>query len=428
MYPSNLSKTTMVMIYMGTLLISILSFFTTYKGMNIILSWELALLGSLGLQTAMLGIAWNLIIIKENRGSYVLAFCTAAIFSIFFSFANFDTNLKANTRPYEARRAYYEAVMPVLSEYSTKAKKAELASQYQVDRIASLISMEQEKGWATVIDEGSQDKFIQSIINGARLTVDSWRQTTGTDYRQGKGRGIIVNYLESRQSQAQKNSMLIENYVDYIDSLAMAINDGMDVEMQHDIVNQAYLNFPISAVNLISSNNNEQELTSPPYQSDFAEKPANTQQALMMVIGDLCNMDKLTFLALMLAIAIDLIVIAIAFAGSHIAAKSDLLLERIEDDTMKRMKNINLEDVNDLDKFLDSNLHAYKKAAQYGKDVGRIIDDYQKAKNRLQILAKNNLSPKHDDPGIQPMIVKERSRLDKWLRSGKTQKRERVDA
>lgn len=427
MYPSNLSRTTMVMIYMGTLLISILSFFTTFRGMSIILSWELALLGSLGLQTAMLGIAWNLIKIKDNRASYVMAFLTAAVFSIFFSFASFDTNLKANTRPIEARHSYYEAVMPILSEYSMQAKKAKVASQYQVDRIGSLIEMEQDKGWATVIDEGSQDKFIQSIIDGARLTVDSWRQSTGMDYRQGKGRGIIVNYLESRQAQAQKSFWFIEDYSKYVDSLALAISSNMDVEMQHEIVNQAYLNFPVSVINLIDPDA-ALALSAPPHQRDYAEKPVNSQQALMMVIGDLYHMDKLTFLALMLAVAIDLIVIAIAFAGSHIAAKADLLFERIEGDTLKRLKSLKLDDSADLDKFLDTNLHAYKKAAQYGKDLDRIVEDYQKAKNRLQMLGKTDLSPEHADSGIQPMIVRDRGRLQKWLRPGRAKKRQTIDA
>ncbi len=426
MFASNVSKITTTMIYLGTLLISILSFFTTFRGMNIILSWQLAFLGSLGLQTAMLGIAWNLIKIKDNRGSYVMAFSFAAIFSIFFSYANFDINLKENTRPREARNSYYEAAVPILTEYSTAAKNAALQSGYQVDRVKSLIEMEQEKGWATIIDEGSRDKFIQSIINGARLTVDSWRQSTGTDYRQGKGRGIIINYLESRYQQTEKNNRLMQDYVQYVDSLALRLQSYMTVTEQHEIINQAYVNFPMSVVSMIKSEADNISLPSPPAEGTYAEKPANTQQALMMVIGDLLTMDRLAFLSLMLAIAIDFIVIAIAFAGSHIMAKSDIILEQIEGDTAKRLKNLQLDDIDKFNKILDGNLHAYKKAAEYGKDVEKIIDDYQTAKSRLKLIAKNGLSPQTGNSGIRPVIVRERSRLDKWLKRSRGGRRERV--
>jgi hypothetical protein len=131
-------------------------------------------------------------------------------------------------------------------------------------------------------------------------------------------------------------------------------------------------------------------------------------------------------LSLMLAIAIDFIVIAIAFAGSHIMAKSDIILEQIEGDTAKRLKNLQLDDIDKFNKILDGNLHAYKKAAEYGKDVEKIIDDYQTAKSRLKLIAKNGLSPQTGNSGIRPVIVRERSRLDKWLKRSRGGRRERV--
>jgi len=413
------------MIYLGTLLISILSFFTTLKGLNIILSWELALLGSLGLQTAMLGIAWNLIKIKENRGSYVMAFLIAAVFSIFFSYANFDTNLKANTRPREVRNSYYENAKTMLSEYASQAKKAALAARYQVDRIGSLVEMEEERGWATVIDEGSRDKFVQSIINGARLTVESWKKNTGTDYRQGKGRGIIINYLESRQKQAQKNFSQIQSYTEYIDSLALKLTPALTVEDQYNTVNKAYVNFPIGVVALITSNDDAAHLSHPPAVVDFAEKPANTQQALMLVIGDLYQMDRLTFLSLMLAIAIDFIVILIAFAGSHIMAKSDFILERIEEDAEKRLKNAELDDVDKFNKILEGNLQIYRKATQYGKDINRISEDYHNSKNGFRPSPGKDkiLTNKYADSSKKAIIIKQKSRLEKWLNFSKTRQR-----
>jgi len=420
MLSSNVGRLTTTKIYVGTLFISILSFFTTFKGLCIILSWELALLGSLGIQTAMLGIAWNLIKIKEDRKNYVIAFSVAAIFSIFFSYANFDTNLKANTRPREARSAYYEAVRPVLSEYASITKNAAIKARYQCNRLNSLINMEEEKGWSTIIDEGSQDKFLQSIIDGARLTVESWKQSTGTDYRQGKGRGIIINYLESRQSQSETNLKYIESYIYLLDSLTLSLTTHMTVTDQYNIVNKAYVNLPISVVSIINYDEGLHGISTPPSISVYTEKPANTQQALMLVINDLFHMDRLAFLSLMLAIAIDFIVILIAFAGSHIMAKSDFMLEKIKGDTAKRLKSIKLEDTEKFNKVLEGNLEIYKKAAQYGKDISTITDYYQNSRNSGNSGSRNkSVSIKYAGPGSKPFIAKEKSRLEKWLKSSK---------
>jgi hypothetical protein len=408
---------TSIMIYMGTFLISVLSFFTTYKGLLIILSWELALVGSLGLQIAMLGIAWNLIKIRENRSSYVIAFSVAAIFSIFFSYANFDTNLKANTRPRETRNAYFETAKPVLSQYSNIARKAALNARYQVDRLADLIEMEKEKGWATIVDEGSRDKFLQSIIDGARITVESWRKSTGTDYRQGKGIGIIVNYLESQFKQAESNLYRINEYIKKIDTLSLNLNPEMSVDEQYSIVNKAYISFPTSVVDNIVADNNYSEIPEPPVITAYAEKPANTQQALMMVIGDLYAMDSLTFLSLALAFAIDFIVILIAFAGSHIMAKSDYIMDKIEDDAMKRLRDITLDDVEKFNQILEGNLQVYRKATEYGKDISKLAEEYQHLKEKPKYKANAGVMESRQSASTsRPIIIKKRSRLERWLK------------
>lgn len=57
MFTNNSSRLTSMMIYGGTLLLSILSFATTFLGMKILLSFPLALAGLLGLQVAIFGIA-----------------------------------------------------------------------------------------------------------------------------------------------------------------------------------------------------------------------------------------------------------------------------------------------------------------------------------------------------------------------------------
>ncbi len=109
------------MIYIGTFLVSVLSFFTTYMGLAIFLDNWLALLGSLGLQTALLGIAWNLMHMRKSRMTYAVVFGMVAVFSMFFSYVNFNTRLKGELRTQEARAEYADAARPVLREYAVLA-------------------------------------------------------------------------------------------------------------------------------------------------------------------------------------------------------------------------------------------------------------------------------------------------------------------
>jgi len=160
MFASRLAGATTFMIYLGTLLLSILSFYTTYKGLAIVIDERMALVGSLGLQTVLLGIAWSLMKFRERRGTYLLVFGVAATFSIFFSYANFDTNLQEKTRTANVRSKYTQTVREVLAEYSRLAKQAEMKGRYQLARMEKLLEMEEAKGWSTIVDEGSKDPYI----------------------------------------------------------------------------------------------------------------------------------------------------------------------------------------------------------------------------------------------------------------------------
>ena len=135
MFASRLAGATTFMIYLGTLLLSVLSFYTTYKGLGIVLDERMAMVGSLGLQIVLLGIAWSLMKFRERRGTYILVFGVTAIFSIFFSYVNFDTALQDKTRSANVRGKYALEVREVLAEYSRTAKQAGMKGRYQVTRI-----------------------------------------------------------------------------------------------------------------------------------------------------------------------------------------------------------------------------------------------------------------------------------------------------
>lgn len=369
-----LQRSTATMFYLGAGLISLLSFFTTLAGLAIILPFWLAVVGSLGLQMAMLGIAWNLIGMTENRTAYSTVFLVAAAFSVFFSYVNFDSNLRVKTRAIEARQAYTQSARNWLATPARLAKDAEVTGRYQLDRLSDLIDLEEKEGWTTLVDEGSGDKFIQSVIDGARLTVDSWSKREGRTYRQGSGKGLVVNFLQSRQRQINNSIREITAYNRMVQELTMSLNGSHSTESQYALVNKAAAFFPVSDASLILGE--RVSVSAPPDPSAFAEKAENPQHELALVIDDLFILDRLTVFSLALAITIDLITLLIALAGGRSIkefSSSDLMLERVESDARERVGRLSLDNPVGFDEKLEENLKRYSAAMSYREKLMRIL-------------------------------------------------------
>lgn len=393
---NGLNKTTTVMIYLGTFLLSILSFFTTFRGMTILLDVPLAFIGSLGLQVALLGVAWNLMKVRDKRLNYLIVFSSAAVFSIFFSFANFDSALKSPNRSQEARIKYTTDARPVLAEYQTITKQAARTAEYQLQRIDKLVEIEQDKGWATAVDEGSQDRLLQSVIDGARRAIISWEQSSGKEFRQGKGRGPVVNYLESHQTQIKNNLNNINKYSIALDSLAFALNGDLPVVKQHEIVNRAWSSFPSGAIALITAEN--PQLSEPPNRAEYAEFAQSRQQAFMMVINDFFEMDRLALFSILLAIVIDLIIILMALAGSHHMNEEDYLFDRLRQNATRRIRKLKFREKEEITTTINDNLDRLRKAGGYGVDLIRTINDYKNEKKRVKIKLKRGGESLPEEP------------------------------
>ena len=390
------SRVATMMIYAGTFLVSVLSFFTTYMGLAIFLDKWLALIGSLGLQTALLGIAWNLMHMKKNRMSYATIFGMVAIFSMFFSYVNFNTRLKGELRTQEARAEYADAARPVLRDHALQAKKAVAQGEYQVQRLSGLLKMEELRGWATVIDEGSEDPFLQSVIEGARRTVASWHENQGTEYRQGSGSGIIVDYLRSWQKQVNGHLVAMEEYTKSLDSVALLLDSELPVKDQYDMVNFASVNFPLSEYRMILSS--EPVLAEPPFTSDYVERPTNGQQALSLVIADLGSIDRLTGFSLLFAFVIDMMVLVMALCGSRTTGGLDMIFSRVAQDASQRLNKLSTDNPEEFTQSMRENIEWFRRASQYGKDLEQVLGELETTKDRITLTRGSETAPAPPTP------------------------------
>jgi hypothetical protein len=178
----------------------------------------------------------------------------------------------------------------------------------------------------------------------------------------------------------------IDSYTATLDSLALALNSELPVAAQHEIINQAWSTFPIGEVTLITST--KPHLPEPPNLAEFIESPTSRQQAFMLVINDFFEMDKLALFSLLLAIVIDLIIILMALAGSHLMDEEDYLFYRLRQNATLRIKQLKFKNDRELAEAIYGNLNRLKKAGKYGIDLIKTVNGYKNEKKKVKIMLK----------------------------------------
>src|SRR5437667_9990388 len=97
-------------LFLSSCLLSIVSWYTTQQGMALYLSSWFSLLASLGVQSALVLVAW-LIGFNENRRVVLAAvYVVTAVVSIAFSYVSLFTWFSAKERPATIERRLYDAL------------------------------------------------------------------------------------------------------------------------------------------------------------------------------------------------------------------------------------------------------------------------------------------------------------------------------
>ena len=87
----------------------------------------------------------------------------------------------------------------------------------------------------------------------------------------------------------------------------------------------------------------------------------------------------------MFAIAVDLIVIIMAFAGSRSVDEVDQLFIRVQKDSFRRTRNVQLDDPYELSKSLDKNLERLQIASRYGLALDKAVRDFEHQKKVIHL-------------------------------------------
>jgi len=192
----------------------------------------------------------------------------------------------------------------------------------------------------------------------------------------------------------------VNKYNALLDTTSMAYSGDLSVDSQYALINRAWIAFPAGIVAALTDKATDIPL--PPEKGEFVETPTNPQQAFMLVIHDLMVFDRLALFSLLLAIAVDCIVIIIALVSSYAAEEDDAVFDRVRKYAARKMNKIPLENPQRMATALRENIDRFEIAGQYSLNLMRVMQEYEDSRKKFSVVMQREEESKQpEDDGLR---------------------------
>ena len=297
--------------FFASCLLAVVSWYTTQQGMGLYLSTWLSLFSSIGIQSALVFVAWRLGMTKSKRGVLITVFAITAVISVSFSYVNLYTWFSAKERPAQVQRQLYGTIDAASGKTEQLLAAAISEGQKHVLALGEMASAERKHGHM------SNGQDADPYLAGIREAVGREAQTSAA-YRGGGGEGVsylaFARYTKVAQQSVEHMKEAEQNLTTY--RAQAKPNDASDKQLRD--FRQVYDGVPWNDV--------EQSLHSPrferpalPNYADFVDRAQSGQEDLLMAFKDLfAKPTGLHAFAFALAAFIDLIVALLAYAAGPV--------------------------------------------------------------------------------------------------------------
>ncbi len=301
-------------LFVASCLLSIVSWYTTFEGMRLYLSVWFSVLASIGLQTALVLVAWLIGFSSAamrpigRRALLIGVYIVTAVVSIAFSYTSLYTWFSARERPATIERKLYDALNYSAGQTS---KLLTSAIDEQQKHVLALQEMtEAEKTHGLISRAQDADPYLGNI----RAAVAREAQTYADNYKEGAGAGV-------RYSAFDRYTKLAEQALDRMQrsrtELAAFVSSSRPLdstEKQLQTYRQVYDNVPWNDMEQTLHTGQLARPALPAY-SDFVDRTVSGQEDLLVAFQELFTAPTARHVfALMLAAFIDIVVFLLAFA------------------------------------------------------------------------------------------------------------------
>lgn len=303
------SKPLVKALFAASCLLSIVSWYTTQQGMALYLSAWFAVLASLGIQIALVMVAWLIGFSKAKRGLLIAVYAITAVVSISFSYVSLYTWFSARERPALVERGLYDRLSAAATQTDETLQAAISEGKRHVLALQEMTEAEKTHGYISRAQDS--DPYLSNI----REAVAKEAQTYGANYREGSGTGLRYTAFDRYQKLTQESLTQIEQARSAMAAFRASSKPSDPSEKQLKAYREAVDQVPWAEVERTIHSGKALRPEAPAY-ADFVDKTASQQEDLMVAFTELVtNPGPKHIFSLALAAFIDIVVFLLAYSS-----------------------------------------------------------------------------------------------------------------
>jgi hypothetical protein len=296
-------------LFVASCLLSIVSWYTTQQGMALYLSTWFSLLASLGIQIALVFVAWLIGFTKAKRGLLVAVYAITAIVSIAFSYVSLFTWFSSRERPMQVERKLYDRLNEAGDRTGQILAAAIAEGQKHVAALGEMTVAEKANGYISRAEDS--DPYLAHI----RESVAREARTYSASYKEGAGEGLRYTAFDRYEILAHQSVERMQASQQALGSLSTQLKPLDPTEQQLREFRQVYDAIPWNDVQESLHTANLERPAVPNY-ADFVDRTASQQEDLMVAFQELFTAPTVRHgFSLVLAAFIDFVVFLLAYAS-----------------------------------------------------------------------------------------------------------------
>jgi hypothetical protein len=306
---SGVSRPIVGALFIASCLLSIVSWYTTQQGMALYLSSWFSILASLGVQSALVLVAWLIGFTRTRRVLLIAVYAITAVVSIAFSYVSLYTWFAARERPAVVARRLYDELNAAAGQSHKVLAEALAEGQKHVLALDEMTAAEKAHGYISRAEDA--DPYLAHV----REAVAKEASTYSASYGEGAGTGLRYTAFDRYAKLARQTVARLQQAQEAMADFSRNVKPLDPTERQLRSFRQAYDSIPWDEVRETLHRGQLEPPPVPAY-SDFVDRSATAQEDLVVAFTELLTApSNRHFFAFSLAAFIDVIVFLLAYAS-----------------------------------------------------------------------------------------------------------------
>lgn len=311
--PGTVGRPIVAGLFVASCLLSIVSWYTTQQGMALYLSNWFSMLASLGIQTALVLVAWLIGFSKAKRGPLIAVYVMTAAVSIAFSYVSLYTWFSARERPATVQRKLYDELTASSAQAIERLSSAIAEGQKHVIALDEMTVTERAHGFISRAQDA--DPYLAAIREAVAAEARTYSRDGVLGYKEGAGEGLRYTAFERYAKLARQSLTQLQQSHGALAEFRSRLKPTDPTDRQLREFHQVYDGIPWSEAERHLHAGKLERPATPEY-SQFVDRTSGGQEDLMLAFEGLIMepTGKHAF-ALALATFIDVIIFLLAFAS-----------------------------------------------------------------------------------------------------------------